>query len=104
MSKQELTTEQAELYNGLLDLNWLEPYIQIKDIIRHTQNRHTNISELLTALATKGKVLIGQEDVGADEYKQTFTPLLKGGNAYGYPMDFFKDYDTWMLNAVPSHV
>ena len=99
MSKQELTTEQAELYNSLLDLNWSKPRIQLTDIIEHTKERHININETLSALATKGKVLTGPEDFGDGIYRHTFTPLIKGGNAYGYPMDFFKDYATWMLNA-----
>ena len=98
MSKQELTTEQAELYNSLLDLNWSEPHIELKGIVAHTQGNRLNINETLTALAAKGKVLTGPEDVDGI-LKHTVTPLLKGGNAYGYPIDFFKDYDTWMLNA-----
>jgi len=99
MKKPKLTTEQAQLYNELLVLNWDDPYIELADIKYHTKGRQTGIAYIIEALEAKGFLLVGPEAVGKGHMATTHTPITKSG-AYGYPADDFKDYSEWMKNEV----
>ena len=99
MSKPKLTTEQAQLYNELLVLNWSNPYIEWGDILFFTKSRAATIKETLESLEAKGLLLTGPELVPDKGIVTTFTPITKSG-AYGYPADDFKDYSEWMKNEV----
>lgn len=99
MNKQVLTMNEVSLYNTLLALNWTNAYIQAADVVAVTGQPLAQLMNTLEALASKGKVLAGPEDIGGI-LVHTFTPVLKGGHAYGFPMDFFESYKDWMLNAL----
>tara|TARA_R110000796_G_C14412776_1_gene418941 strand:- start:369 stop:665 length:297 start_codon:yes stop_codon:yes gene_type:complete len=94
MTKQAYTLEQKELYRQLLELNYSEPYIQVEEIENLTGLRRSRLMPILGDLIGKGKVLAGNEEVlGA--LIRTYTPIVKGGNAYGWPCDTYT-FNEWM--------
>ena len=97
MSK--LTNLQRHMYNGLLDLSWDEPYIQIGDLYMHLNHgddmeyyghryERNVFAETLRALESANKLLCGPEEVNGT-LLHTVTPIVKGGHAYSHPSDFY---------------
>ena len=100
MSKQSITSLEAEILWHLLDLTWSNPAVTYEDILNYNYTATViEIIEALQSLADKKLILKGVEYVN-DLRVTTLTPLLKGGNAYGYPVDFVDSYEGWMRNAV----
>jgi len=100
MSKQSITILEAELFNNLLDLTWSNPTVTYEDILNCSYD--ATVLELVNALQSlsdKHLILKGVEYVN-EVRMTTLTPMLKGGNAYAYPVDFFDSYEDWMQNAV----
>ena len=96
--RTRLTTEARAIYNQLLTLNWAEPYITMDDLEETTGIERHTLAPVLGELISAGKVLAGNEDVmGGTMY--TYTPIVKG-QAYGYPLDFFKNYYEFMSNSL----
>jgi len=94
-----LSPKAIDLYNSLLDLNWSEPFITIDHIQSATGIGRHRLTPVLDELISSSKVLAGNEEA-LGVTLETFTPIIKGGNAYGYPLDFFKDYNEWSLNKL----
>ena len=94
MSKDKYTLEEKELYRMLLELNYSEPYIQLENIEQVTGLRRSRLMPIIGDLISKGKVLGGNEEV-MGTLLRTYTPIVKGGNAYGWPCDTYK-YNEWM--------
>jgi len=93
-----LTLEAKAIYNQLLMLNWSEPYITMDDLEQTTGIERHTLAPVLGELISARRVLSGNEDVlGGTVY--TYTPIIKG-QAYGYPLDFFKSYYEFMENAL----
>ena len=96
MSKSKLSPRAISLYNELLEINWAEPAMTMEVIRNHTG--HLSIAATLEELISAGKVLHGNEDVQG-EVLVTYTPKVKG-IAYGYPLDYYKNYNEWMENKL----
>lgn len=100
MNKQSITILEAKLFNNLLDLTWSNPAVTYEDILNcKYEATLVELVEALQSLADKKLILKGVEYVN-DVRMTTITPMLKGGNAYAYPVDFFDSYEDWMRNAV----
>jgi len=93
-TKITYTLDEQELYRQLLELNYSQPYITLNDITKATRLVRPKLMPLLDALETKGKLLVGSEEV-LGSLIRTHTPIVKGNNAYGYPSDEFK-FNDWM--------
>ena len=93
-TKITYTLDEQELYRQLLELNYSQPYITISDITKATRLRRSKVMPLMDALETKGKLLVGSEEV-LDSLIRTYTPIVKGNSSYGYPSDEFK-FNEWM--------
>jgi len=96
---KNLTLNEVSLYNTLLALNWSNSSIKLSDVMAMTGQPSGELKATLDTLAAKGKALVGPEDIDG-VIVHTITPVIKGGNAYGFPEDFFKDYAHWMFNAI----
>ena len=84
MKTKDLSTQATAVYNVMLDLNWSEPYITMQYL------------KAATGLS-RSKLEPNEEALGS--VIETFTPMVKG-SAYGYPLDYFKDYNEWCLNKL----
>ena len=91
---KDLSTQATEVYNVMLDLNWSEPYITMQYLKAATGLSKFKLEPLLAELVSSSKVLAGNEEA-LGVTLATYTPLVKG-SAYGYPLDYFKDYNEWM--------
>jgi len=100
MSKTKLSPRAISLYNELLEINWAEPAITTEVIRNHTG--HMSIAATLAELIGAGKVLHGNEDVQG-KVLVTYTPKVKGV-AYGYPLDYYKNYNEWINNKLENEV
>ena len=98
MKTKDLSTQAKEVYNVMLDLSWSEPYITIEHIQKATGLRRSELASVLAELVSASKVLAGNEEA-LGSVIETFTPKVKG-NAYGYPLDYFKDYSEWMGHSL----
>ena len=96
--KTKLSNESIELYNSLLDISWAEPYIVIDNIQAATGIGRSKLLSMLTELVCAGKVLYGNEEA-LGVVLQTYTPKIKGV-AYGFPLDYFKNYDEYKQNKL----
>jgi len=97
-AKTKLSNESIELYNSLLDISWAEPYIVIDNIQAATGIGRSKLLSMLTELVCAGKVLYGNEEA-LGVVLQTYTPKIKGV-AYGFPLDYFKNYDEYKQNKL----
>jgi len=102
MSKNKLSNETIELYNSLLDISWSEPYIVIDNIQAATGLGRSKLLPMLTELVCAGKVLYGNEEA-LGVVLETYTPKIKGV-AYGFPLDYFKNYDEYKQNKLTLEV
>ena len=93
-TKITYTLDEQELYRQLLELNYFQPYITMNDITKATRLVRSKVTPLLDSLETKGKLLVGNEEV-LDSLVRTYTPIVKGNSSYGYPSDEFK-FSQWM--------
>jgi len=98
MSKTKLSTQATKVYDTLLELNWSEPYLTLEHIQAATGLGRSKLLPKLAELIGGGKVLHGHEDVQG-EVLVTYTPKVKGV-AYGYPLDYYKNYTEWMENKL----
>lgn len=91
MTKQskDYTKQERELYNALIDLNWSEPYIEMKHLNYAIGLTKQQLQPSIDSLVAKNKLLAGNEDIQGD-IVVTYTPKVARGEAYGYPQDFFK--------------
>jgi len=102
MSKNKLSNESIELYNSLLDISWAEPYIVIDNISSATGLGRSKLLPMLAELIGAGKVLHGNEEA-LGVILETYTPKIKGV-AYGFPLDYFKNYDEYKQNKLTLEV
>ena len=98
MKNKDLSTQAKEVYNVMLDLNWSEPYITMQYLKAATGISRSKLEPTLAELVSASKVLAGNEEA-LGVTLATFTPMVKG-NAYGYPLDYFKGYSEWMENKL----
>ena len=98
MSKNKLSNEAIELYNSLLDISWAEPYIVIDNIQAATGLGRSKLLPMLAELIGAGKVLHGNEEA-LGVVLETYTPKIKGV-AYGFAIDYFKNYDEYKQNKL----
>ena len=98
MKTKDLSTQATEVYNVMLDLSWSEPFITIDHIQKATGLGRSKLTSTLAELVSASKVLAGNEEA-LGVTLATFTPMVKG-NAYGYPLDYFKGYSEWMENKL----
>tara|TARA_R110000803_G_C11915599_1_gene313756 strand:+ start:703 stop:999 length:297 start_codon:yes stop_codon:yes gene_type:complete len=98
MKTKDLSTQATEIYNVMLDLSWSEPYITFDHIQKATGLGRSRLASTLAELVSASKVLAGNEEA-LGSVIETYTPLVKG-SAYGYPLDYFKDYNEWCLNKI----
>ena len=98
MSKNKLSNESIELYNSLLDISWAEPYIVIDNISSATGLGRSKLLPMLAELIGAGKVLHGNEEA-LGVVLETYTPKIKGV-AYGFAIDYFKNYDEYKQNKL----
>lgn len=87
----KLSNPSRLLFNDILELNWDNPYITMRDIQEAQGLQLSKLKMLIAELVNDKRLLVGIEDCDGD-YKYTYTPILKGGNSYGYPVDFFKNH------------
>ena len=97
-AKTKLSNEAIELYNSLLDISWAEPYIIIDNIQAATGIGRSKLLPMLAELIGAGKVLHGNEEA-LGVVLETYTPKIKGV-AYGFPLDYFKNYDEFKQNKL----
>jgi len=102
MSKNKLSNESIELYNSLLDISWAEPYIVIDNIQAATGLGRSKLLPMLAELIGAGKVLHGNEEA-LGVILETYTPKIKGV-AYGFAIDYFKNYDEYKQNKLTLEV
>jgi hypothetical protein len=102
MSKNKLSNESIELYNSLLDISWSEPYIVIDNIQAATGLGRSKLLPMLAELIGAGKVLHGNEEA-LGVILETYTPKIKGV-AYGFAIDYFKNYDEYKQNKLTLEV
>ena len=95
---KDLSTQATDVYNVMLDLNWSEPYITMQYLKAATGLSRSKLEPVLAELVSASKVLAGNEEA-LGGIIETFTPKVKG-NAYGYPLDYFKDYNEWMGHSL----
>ena len=98
MKTKDLSTQATTVYNVMLDLNWSEPYITMQYLKAATGLSRSKLEPTLAELISASKVLAGNEQA-LGSVIETFTPKVKG-NAYGYPLDYFKDYSEWMGHSL----
>ena len=98
MSKSNLSTQATEVYNTLLELNWGEPYLTLEHLQAATGLGRSKLLPKLAELISASKVLHGNEEA-LGELIETYTPKVKGV-AYGYPLDYYKNYNEWMENKI----
>ena len=100
--KTKLSNEAIELYNSLLDISWSEPYIVIDNIQAATGLGRSKLLPMLAELIGAGKVLHGNEEA-LGVILETYTPKIKGV-AYGFAIDYFKNYDEYKQNKLTLEV
>ena len=98
MKTKDLSTQATEVYNVMLDLSWSEPFITIDHIQKATGLGRSKLTSTLAELISASKVLAGNEEA-LGVTLATYTPMVKG-SAYGYPLDYFKDYNEWMGHSL----
>lgn len=94
-TKHTYSDQERALFNILLDLNYSEPYCTLDIIASITGLPRRTIGIILGDLISKDKILAGNEDV-MGMLIHTFTPKVgRGGQAYGFPLDYFT-YEQWL--------
>jgi len=89
-TKVNYTDAQKTLFNLMLTLNYSEPYISISLLQEASGMTRHKLSTILGDLISLNLVLSGNEEVMGTMI-HTYTPKVgRGGQSYGYPLDYFK--------------